>query len=178
MHHTFDDASPLACWSWPERPPLLGFFFIAIYFQHARVYSSRILSRAIPRGDRQGSERHAEGLDWLGGQWPRLPVCEVSHFLRLHHASSVRVDKALIDSSTLFDVFRALKKPSAQRAQNTLAKFVAYRLQDGRLTIGGMTVLELFEDLYRCGKPERNCGFSPKRPTQLRGIAASCHGRR
>lgn len=65
--------------------------------------------------------------------------------------SSTHVDKALIDSSTLFDVQRSLQKPTASWAQNTLRNLLVYRRHHPQLTISGLTVFELLEGLYRSG---------------------------
>jgi predicted nucleic acid-binding protein len=64
------------------------------------------------------------------------------------------VDKALIDSSTLFDIQRAIKKPAAPWAKNTLGNLLAYRQHHPKLTISGLTVFELLEGLYRGGDPQ------------------------
>ena len=68
------------------------------------------------------------------------------------------MDKALIDSSTLFDIHRAIKKPSASWAQNSLGKLLAYRQHRQILTISGMTVFELLEGLYRGGQVKQAVG--------------------
>ena len=61
------------------------------------------------------------------------------------------MDKGLIDSSTLFDIQRALKNPSAEWAQNSLGNLLAYLQRHQKLTISGITVFELLEGLYRGG---------------------------
>jgi len=50
------------------------------------------------------------------------------------------VDKALIDSSTLFDISRALKGRKAPWSATTLLRLVAYEQQFPKLTISSMTV--------------------------------------
>lgn len=69
------------------------------------------------------------------------------------------MDKALIDSSTLFDIQRALKKPGASWAQSSLGKLLAYRQHHQKLTISGLTVFELLEGLYRGGDPQAIADF-------------------
>jgi tRNA(fMet)-specific endonuclease VapC len=61
------------------------------------------------------------------------------------------VGKALIDSSALFDISRALKGGKGPWATHTLAKLADYELRYPRLTISGITVFELLEGLYRGG---------------------------
>ena len=61
------------------------------------------------------------------------------------------MDKALIDSSTLFDISRALKGRISPWSATTLVWLVAYEQQFPQLTISGMTVFELIEGLYRGG---------------------------
>lgn len=63
------------------------------------------------------------------------------------------MDKALIDSSTLFDISRALKGRKAPWSTTTLLKLVNYEQQFPVLTISGMTVFELIEGLHRGGDP-------------------------
>jgi tRNA(fMet)-specific endonuclease VapC len=69
------------------------------------------------------------------------------------------VDKVLIDSSTLFDLQRAIKKPTAPWARNSLAHLLAYRRRFAMLTISGLTVFEMLEGLYRSGRTESTADF-------------------
>lgn len=69
------------------------------------------------------------------------------------------MDKALLDSSTLFDIQRAIKKPSAPWAQNTLVNLLAYLKHHPKLTVSGLTVFELLEGLYRGGDPQAIADF-------------------
>jgi tRNA(fMet)-specific endonuclease VapC len=64
------------------------------------------------------------------------------------------MDKALLDSSTLFDITRALKGRKGVWATNTLGRLAEYERHFPRLTISGITVFELLEGLYRGNETE------------------------
>jgi tRNA(fMet)-specific endonuclease VapC len=72
------------------------------------------------------------------------------------------VDKALIDSSTLLDISRAMKGGRAPWATHTLGKLADYELQFPKLTISGVTVFELLEGLYRGGAAKAITEFHTK----------------
>jgi tRNA(fMet)-specific endonuclease VapC len=63
------------------------------------------------------------------------------------------VNKALIDSSTLFDISRGTKRADVAWARNTLANLFAYRVHHSKLTISGLTLFEILEGLYRGDNP-------------------------
>lgn len=60
--------------------------------------------------------------------------------------------KALLDTSTLFDIRRAAKKRSATWAQNTLRHLLAYQAHYPILTISAFTAFELLDGLHRDGQ--------------------------
>jgi tRNA(fMet)-specific endonuclease VapC len=72
------------------------------------------------------------------------------------------VDKALIDSSTLFDISRATKGRKDEWATNTVGKLANYELQFPKLTISGITVFELLEGMYRGGEARAIAEFHTK----------------
>lgn len=59
------------------------------------------------------------------------------------------VIKALLDSSSLFDISRANLKRNQPWAQNILRHEMAYKEHHQILTISGMTVFELLDGFYR-----------------------------
>ncbi len=67
--------------------------------------------------------------------------------------------KALIDSSTLFDISRAMKGRNASWATNTLRNLADYEQNFHQLTISGITVFELLEGLYRGGDANAAAAF-------------------
>lgn len=72
------------------------------------------------------------------------------------------MDKALIDSSTLFDISRAMKGIKGTWATHTLGKPADCELQFPKLTISGITVFELLEGLYRGGDAKAIAEFHTK----------------
>jgi predicted nucleic acid-binding protein len=72
------------------------------------------------------------------------------------------VDKCLVDSSTLFDISRALKGRKGPWATNTLGRLADYELRFPKLTISGITVFELLEGLHRGGDMDAVTEFRTK----------------
>jgi len=62
------------------------------------------------------------------------------------------VDKALIDSSTFFDIRKASKNVEAPWAQNTIYRLVQYQAEHTKLTISAFTVFEHLDGLHRQGR--------------------------
>ncbi len=69
------------------------------------------------------------------------------------------MDKALVDSSTLFDIQRSVKNPTSTWANTTLGNLLAYRQHYQKLTISGVTLFELLEGLYRGGDKQAITDF-------------------
>ena len=67
--------------------------------------------------------------------------------------------RVLLDSSTLFDLQRAVKRPGAPWAQTCLANLALYRKHHDKLTISGLTVFEYLEGLYLTGDSAAIAGF-------------------
>lgn len=62
------------------------------------------------------------------------------------------MDKALIDSSTFFDIRKASKNVEAPWAQNTIYRLVQYQAQHPKLTISAFPIFEHLDGLHRQGR--------------------------
>ena len=81
---------------------------------------------------------------------------------RAGRKGSLRVDKALLDTSTYLDIRRAAKSRRSLWARSTLENLLAYRSRHDRLTISAFTAYELLDGIHRDGVPGASVEFRKK----------------
>ncbi|RYG30743.1 type II toxin-antitoxin system VapC family toxin [bacterium] len=70
------------------------------------------------------------------------------------------VPKALVDTSTYFDIQRAVKNRRREWAQNSLRNLTKYRAHHSRLTISAFTSFEILDGLHRRSGDDAARSFS------------------